>query len=154
VTAWGWPYNRSEAFEDSGNGGTKWQWDLEFHGTADRVPLMVVPEQLAFRTALGGEAAIHEHTRSLAAYARKTIPLPTLTPDDPALSGALSVFELPASVLKADANKYRDKLYFEHDIECPVTSAGNRMLLRVSTAIFNNHTDVDKLAVAVRRVFG
>lgn len=150
VTAWGWPYNRSEAFDDSGNGGSKWQWDLEFHGTADRVPQMVMPEALAFRDALGGEAAIRAHTRSLAQYARKKIPLPCATPDDPELSGALTIFDVP----KCDATKARDQMYFDHHIEAPVSNVGDRQFLRVSTAVFNDESDIDRLAAAVKKVFG
>ena len=75
VTAWGWDHKPDASFEDSGNGGSRWQWNLEFHGTADRVPQMLMPEQLAFRQALAGEAEIHAHMRALSDYARKVIPL-------------------------------------------------------------------------------
>jgi isopenicillin-N epimerase len=148
VTAWGWGYEKEKAFEDSGNGGSRWQWDLEFHGTADRVPQMVVPEMLAFREALGGEGAIAEHYRRLGSYAREVIPLECASAEEPGLCGAVTIFEVPA----CDGIKVRDELYHEHGVECPVTSTGGRQFLRVSAGVFNNERDVDALAAAVRKV--
>ncbi len=148
VTAWGWGYEKAAAFEDSGNGGSRWQWDLEFHGTIDRVPQMVVPEMLAFRESLGGEAAIWEHRRALGAYARRVIPLACASPEDEALCGALTIFEVPP----CDAVKVRNELYEQHGIECPVTVMGERRFLRVCAAVFNSERDVERLATAVRKV--
>src|SRR3954468_10785268 len=38
ITSWGWGYPPDEADADCRGGGSKWQWDLEFHGTVDRTP--------------------------------------------------------------------------------------------------------------------
>jgi isopenicillin-N epimerase len=148
VTGWGWGYEKEKAFEDSGNGGSRWQWDLEFHGTADRVPQMVVPEQLAFREALGGEQAIREHYRRLGAYARRVIPLECASAEEAGLWGAVTIFEVPA----CDGIKVRDELYHEHGVECPVTSTEGRQFLRVSSGVFNTKGDIDRLAAAVRKM--
>ena len=148
VTAWGWGYEKAKAFADSGNGGTRWQWDLEFHGTADRVPQRVVPEMLAFGEALGGEGAIAEHYRRLGAYARGVIPLACVSAEEAGLCGAVTIFEVPA----CDGIQVRDELYHVHGVECPVTSTGGRQFLRVSAGVFNTEADVDRLAAAVRKV--
>jgi isopenicillin-N epimerase len=148
VTAWGWGYPEGTAFEDSGNGGSRWQWDLEFHGTADRVPQMVVPEMLAFREALGGEEVIAEHYRALGAYARGVIPLVCTSAYEEGLCGAVTIFEVPA----CDGVKVRDELYHEHGVECPMTSTAGRQFLRVSAGVFNTQADMDRLAAAVRKV--
>jgi isopenicillin-N epimerase len=151
VTSWGWGYQRSEAFEDSGNGGSRWQWDLEFHGTADRTPQMVLPEALAFRTALGGEAAIAASVADLMEHARHEIPLPCRTSPDPRCRAALSVFEVPTP--PTHINTVRDRLYHEFGVEAPITSADGKQFLRVSTAVFNTHKDVETLAHAAKLIF-
>lgn len=152
ITSWGWPYNRSEAFEDSGNGGSRWQWDLEFHGTLDRCPQMVLPETIAFRRELGSEADIYAHHQNLSDFARKLIPLPCMTPEDPRLRGGLTIFEVPTPPNK-DPNVYRDILYHTHGIEAPTTSTQGRYFLRISTATFNTEEDIHQLAQAVKQIW-
>jgi isopenicillin-N epimerase len=149
ITSWGWGYERSRAFEDSGNGGSRWQWDLEFHGTADRTPQMVVPDALAFRRLLGSDEQILAHLRSLAAYARHIVPLPCATPADERLTSALTVFEVP----ECDPVATRDRLYRDFGIECPITLSGGRCFLRVSTAVFTRREHLDALAAAVRSIW-
>jgi isopenicillin-N epimerase len=150
ITSWGWGYARSEAFEHvEAMGGSRWQYDLEFHGTADRVPQMVLPEALALRQALGGDAAIAARVGELRAYAEKVIPLPCRSSPDPRLRGALTIFEVP----DCDAIAVRDRMYNEHHIECPITQAAGRQFLRVSTAWWNTEEELDALASAVRSVF-
>lgn len=149
VTSWGWGYERSKAFEDSGNGGTRWQWDLEFHGTADRVPQMVVPEALAFRREMGTEADILAHMHDFSAAARALIPLPCASPEHPGLLGALTVFEVP----DCDPVAVRERMYGDFGIECPVTVSGGRCYLRVSAGLFARNDDLHALATAVRTIW-
>lgn len=157
ITSWGFGYNRSEAFEDSGNGGQRWQWDMEFHGTVDRVPQMVVPAALEFREKLsggGGDAVLFKQIADLAGYAREVVParsgLVVGSPDDLSLCGGLVVFDLPG---KCDPIAVRDRMYNEFNIEAPVTQAGERQYLRVSTALFNTRGDVDAVAAAAGQIW-
>lgn len=152
VISWGSAYESHQAEQDSGNGGSRWQWDLEFHGTADRCPQMAIPAALDFRQSLGGDDAILSRTRDLSNYARKALRrLTCVTPQNDALTcGALTAFEFPCD----DVIQMRDRLWHEHHIECPVTSAAGKTFLRVSTAWFNTTDEIDALARAVDAIQG
>jgi isopenicillin-N epimerase len=150
ITSWGYAHDPAKAEEDSGNGGTRWQWDLEFHGTADRCPQMAIPAALELRVSLGGDDAVIRRNRSLSAHARRVLTekcgLKCATPASDGLGcGAIVAFEFPTD----DVIKTRDRLWHEHHIECPVTSAAGKTFLRVSTAWFNTDQEIDALADAV-----
>ena len=152
ITSWGWDYDHAKRDEDSGWGGTFWHRELEFHGTLDRTPQMVIADALDFRDSLGGDRPIESRYRQLTDYARKKltdIGLTCVNPLDPRLTGCLLAFEFPCD----DPIRIRDLMWFEHHIECPVTvtDAGGKFL-RVSCAWFNTFDEVDRLAAAVRRV--
>lgn len=153
ITSWGWGYERSKAFEDSKNGGSRWQWDLEFHGTADRTPQMALPSALAFRKTLGTEEQILAHYHHLSRVVRDLIPLPCASPSHPDLHAALTIFEVPP----CDPIAIRDRLYNEFHIECPITvlnsPTGPRHFLRVSTATFTTADHLAQLAAAVKTLF-
>lgn len=147
ITSWGFDYERSRWFEDTGHGGSRWQWDLEFHGTADRVPQCVVPEILAFRNELGGDVAIRLRALRLGEEARRIIPLPCVSPTSPQLRSPMVVFEVSRDT---EAAAVRERLAREHRIEVPVTSVGDRKFLRVSIAHDTTAEDLYALARAVR----
>jgi len=133
-------------------GGTHWHFLHEFHGTSDRVPQMLIPEALRFRESLGGDDAIRACFRELTGHARRAIEsvgLHCVTPTNPALSGAMIAFELPASV---DPEVWRERIWHEHGIECPATRSGGRTWLRVSCCVFNRDEDIDRLAAAVSKL--
>ena len=132
VTSWGWA-------------GKDWQFNLEFHGCNDRCPQMVLPEVMAFRKSLGGDAAIRNHARQLTEYARTRIGLKPVTPRNPVLSGSMIAFELPAKHPLVKKNT----LWAKHGIECPVTRANKKHYLRVSAAWFNTKAEIDQLAKLV-----
>ncbi len=149
VTSWGWNYDPAKADEDSGNGGSRWQWDMEFHGSADRCPQMAIPAAFQFRKSLGGDEVVMRRMRSISDHARKVIDLPCTTPINPQLScPGLTSFDLPSD----DVVKTRDRLWHEHDVECPVTRAAGKTFLRISTAWFNTVEEIDRLATAVRSI--
>jgi len=153
LTSWGWGYPRDRREKDSRAGGSHWQRDFEFHGVADRTPQMVLTEVLAFRRSLGGEAAIRRRVRALSDHARARLSrlgLAPATPENPALRGAMTAFEIPARLQKT----LRDLLWKRHRIEAPVTSAAGKHYLRVSTAWFNTRAEIDRLAKALRPILG
>jgi isopenicillin-N epimerase len=153
ITSWGWEYDRANPDAASGWGGSRWQWDREFHGTSDRCPQMVLPEALDFRTELGGDAAIAARVRELSTYARErfaSIGLACATPRNEQLSGAIVAFDFPC----ADVVAARDRLYHDFHIECPVTSAAGETFLRVSTAWFVTSEQIDALVRAVEAMKG
>jgi isopenicillin-N epimerase len=149
ITSWGWEFDRAKLDDDSTWGGSFWQRNIEFNGTLDRTPQMVLPEALDFRASLGGDDSIIDRYRSLTTYARDRIAacgFASATPSDPALSGCIQAFDFPCD----DPIGIRDAMYFDHGIECPVTVAGKETFLRVSCAWFNTTEEIDRLAGAVR----
>jgi isopenicillin-N epimerase len=150
VYTWGAAYDPARADEDSRQGGTRRQWSLEFNGTTDRTPQMVIPHCLDFRASLGGDAAISARMRNLSAYARTSlaaIGLTCATPENPALhGGGMTAFDFPCD----DPIAVRDYFWFKHGIECPVTAASERKFLRVSTGWFNTHEEIDRLVLAIK----
>jgi isopenicillin-N epimerase len=150
IISWGHGYDPSRADETctDGAGGTYWQRDLEFHGTTDRCPQMVVADAIEFRAELGGDDAIAARVRAISDYARNRIAacgFASATPANPDLRGSLTAFALTPELAKA----IRANLWKTHRIECPVTSAAGKEFLRVSTGWFTSHEEIDALASAL-----
>src|SRR5262245_45146505 len=73
---------------------------LEFEGTRDVTPWLVVPDAIDFQAKLGWDA-IRGRIAELMAHTRKRmgdIGLPSATPADPRLSGSMASFRLPDEV--------------------------------------------------------
>jgi len=47
----------------------------------------------------------------------------------------------------------RDRMYNDYNIEAPITVAGEKQYLRVSTALFNTEADIDALARAAGEIW-
>jgi isopenicillin-N epimerase len=153
ITSWGWGYDPKKLDEPINVGTTRWQNSLEFHGCADRTPQMVLGETLDFRKSLGGDEAVFARCRELSNYAREKLSacgMIPVTPANPALSGALMAFEFP-SAKQVLPDQW---LWNTHRIECPVTRAAGRAFLRVSTAWFNTHAEIERLAEVLRKQLG
>lgn len=150
VVSWGYPYDFAKAYEPSGTGGSRFHWSFEYQGVLDRTPQMVAPEVIAFRKSLGGENAIYDRVRGLGNYALDTIGkiLKPSIPRDSAFRGPIVSFEFP----KCDPVAARNRFYEQFHIECPVSLVGERFFLRVSTAWFNTHEEINRLGEALRRI--
>ncbi len=149
VVSWGWGYKAEEINADSGCGGSNWHLDLEFAGCTERCPQMVLPDVFEFRKSLGTEDAIFQRSRDLSTFAREhlgSLGFAPATPANTLLSGAMTAFEFP----RVDPIPYRDRLWREHQIECPITFAADRCFLRVSTAWFVTRNEIEKLGVAIK----
>ena len=90
---------------------------------------MVLPDVFEFRASLGTEAAIAQRARDLSTFTREhfaSLGFKCATPANPLLSGALTAFEFPP----VDPIPFRERLWNEHRIECPVTvdDSGRRSL--------------------------
>lgn len=144
VTSWGWDYPAKFAFEDSGWGSSFWARNLEFQGTEDRCPLLVLPNVLEDRATIG-ESAIFERTHFLANYARSRLSdlgfMPASTWKAELCGSMVAVETPPVEPIRA-----RNWLWQEHRIEAPFTTVGKRSLLRVSTAWFNTIAELDQIA--------
>jgi isopenicillin-N epimerase len=152
ITSWGYDYDATKSDQDSSHGGTFWQRDMEFHGTTDRCPQMVLPECLDLRQSLGGDSAVLKRTWQLSDYLRQKLAacgLACATPKNESLNGgAMTAFDFPCD----DVIAMRDRFWNEFRIECPVTRAAGKTFLRVSTGWFNTTEELDRLADAVRAI--
>jgi isopenicillin-N epimerase len=150
VTSWGWNFDPEKADVDSGWGGSYWSRNLEFHGTQDRVPQMVLPEVIDFRTSLGEEDA-QRRQRYLASQLRckmKCAGLEAATPDDSGLTVGLTAFHVPT----VDVIKARDYVWHKFRIEAPVTTAAGKCFWRFSTAWFNTEAEIDYAAEVAKQM--
>lgn len=148
IISWGWDYDRLAPDADSGWGGSYWARNLEFQGTLDRTPLMVLPEVLAFRRELGDDR-IYTRVDGLVSRLREqmaAIGWLAVTPASRQLSGAMTAFACP----RLDVVKARDWIWRTHRIEAPFTSAAGECFLRVSTAWFNTGDEIDAVVAAAQ----
>ena len=72
-----------------------------------------------------------------------------LTPDP--MIGTMVNVALPASAgaTLADAKRWKDSLLFEHGIEVPVFGDGDRLTMRVSTQVYVDRSEIERLADVV-----
>lgn len=121
---------------------------LEFEGSRDVIPWLVVPDAIAFQAKLGWPA-IRQRFAELSAYSRARIRLPAATPSAPGLHGAMTAFELPAGT---DAVELRKALWAAR-IEIPVVERPERLLLRVSHHWYTTEAEIDRVAEFVHHFF-
>jgi isopenicillin-N epimerase len=163
VHSWGHGYEPGDLETEAFPGTTRWQYDLEFHGTSDRTPQMVLADAVAFRQAIGGDDAVRARVRALTGHLRARLAesgLRAFLPHDERLVGTLTAFVLPpafqsggafiASPADSPAARLQKRLWDNHRIECPATHAAGTVFLRVSTAWFNSFAEIDRLVEALR----
>ncbi len=71
--------------------------------------------------------------------------------------GCMAAVPPPARLGAADprnAQRVRDALFFEHRIEVPVLVHGDRSWARLSMQVYNEESDLERLAVAVDAIDG
>lgn len=117
---------------------------LEFEGTRDVTPWLVVPDAIDFQAELGWEAIrgrIAERIRHT--HRRMTdVGLPAATPTDPRLCGAMAAFRL-----RDDVNiRTLKKALWAERIEVPLILRPDRTLIRVSCHFYTTEAEIDKLA--------
>ena len=117
---------------------------LEFDGTRDVSPWLAVPAAIDFQTELGWDA-VRGRMAELAAYCRKVIPLPLVTPAINGMHGALTAFELPAGTNAAELRK----ALWERRIEIPIIERRDRTLIRVSHHFYTTEAEIDRLVAAL-----
>lgn len=146
--SWGYQYDRRRAHDWDEFGGTPWIRSFEFEGTRDPCPWLAVPAAIDFHQTLGPEQIRRRH-RELSDYVRRRLHglggLQLVTPDHPALRGALTAFRMPP----ADFEAVRSQLWTRHRIEVPIIEHAEGNFLRVSTHFYNFEEEVDRLAAAL-----
>ena len=122
---------------------------LEFEGTRDICPWLVVPDAIDFQANLGWDR-IRTRIGELAAYTRQRlgndIGLSLATPAKSDLHGAMTAFALPQGT---DALALRRTLW-EQRIEVPVFERAGRCLVRVSHHFYNTEAEIDRLATCLQ----
>jgi isopenicillin-N epimerase len=123
---------------------------LEFEGTRDPCPWLVVPTALDFQGELGWEN-VRRRAEELGAYTRQVVGglgLPAATPAGPGMSGTMTAFTLPPDT---DPVRLRRELW-DRRVEVPVIDRPDRQLIRVSHPFFTTETEIDRLAAVLREV--
>ena len=129
--------------------------EFDLVGTRDPSPYLAAPAALSFIDELGGLQAIHAYTHDLSWRGARLLAERWGTPlDTPrALVGPMASVMLPAQLgsTREEAALVRDALLFEDNIEVQVHVTRGRLHARVSAQIYNDMSDYERLAEAVRR---
>jgi isopenicillin-N epimerase len=126
--------------------------EFDLPGTRDPSPHLSAPAAIAFMQELGVEA-VQRYNHSLAwngaHHLAKRWGTEFLPPES--MVGTLATVELPASAgaTEEEAATLRDRLLFEDRIEVQMHAANGRVHARISAQIYNDLSDIDRLADAV-----
>ncbi|MFL5331027.1 MAG: aminotransferase class V-fold PLP-dependent enzyme [Gemmataceae bacterium] len=150
--SWGYGHKSSSPDEPDEHGSTPRIRALEFEGTRDICPWLVVPDALDFQQSLGFNA-IKSRMAELSEHARKRLEglagLRLTTPGEVELRGAMTAFWTepePAS------NELRERLW-KNRIEVPVMDWPDGRIVRISTHFYNTMDEIDRFAAIVPELF-
>jgi isopenicillin-N epimerase len=131
-----------------------WLQEFDWTGTRDPSPWLAAPAGLDFMHDVLGVAAMREHNHRLAWQSAQRLAQrwgrPWTAPES--MVGCMVSVPLPARFGPADAAaglRLRDALLFEHGIEVPVIARGDALWARLSIQVYNDESDVERLARAV-----
>lgn len=126
--------------------------EFDWVGTRDPSPWLAAPEAIRYLREIGVEA-VRGYNHALAWEAARSLSDAWGTPleQDEKLVGVMSTAVVPErfGATYEDAQRLRDLLLFEDRIEIPVLARGGRLRVRVSAQIYNDRSDLGRLAEAV-----
>ena len=126
--------------------------DFDQPGTRDASSHLAAPAAIEFMKSLGVEA-VQAYNHRLAWDAAQYLTATWKTTFDPpeSMVPTMVTVRLPESLgsTQAEALALRDRLLFEHRIEAPIQAAGDRLWVRVSAQIYNDMTDIERLASTI-----
>jgi isopenicillin-N epimerase len=137
-----------------------WGFDLGFRaefdwvGTRDPSAWLAAPEGIAFLHELGFDS-VRRHNHDLAVQAARLLADRWATRfeiEDQDI-GFMATVPLPdrCGTTADDAAGLRDRLLFDHGIEVQVHAGHGRLWARISTQVYNELSDYERLADAVRK---
>ncbi len=148
------PHEQTEQHERNEFGSTPWIYQFEMEGTRDITPWLVLPHCCDFFESLG-YPAVTQRQQELSQYVRTrlngVVGLSVVTPSNAQLRGGLTSFAIPDGL---DALSLRRALCEKHliievnFIDHPQTASLGRYL-RVSTHVYSNEAEIDRLADAL-----
>ncbi|MGH9143458.1 MAG: aminotransferase class V-fold PLP-dependent enzyme, partial [Vicinamibacterales bacterium] len=133
--------------------GSGFHAEFEHNATTDPTSYLAAAEGIAMLREWGYEGVL-EYMHSLAREAALALSNSWGTTVDapPAMLGAMVTVPLPeaAGSTREDATRLRLALLVEDRIEVPIHASRSRLWVRVSTQIYNDRSDILRLADAVR----
>ena len=154
--SWGYQLPNDGALTDEPDrfGSTPRLRRLECTGTRDLCPWLAVPDAIDFLASYGYQE-IWQRMRELSSYTRCSLTgrlgLVAVTPENPALSSAMTTFVLPDGT---DSTRLQRQLWDQFRVEVGMVEQGAQAMLRVSTHFFNTEADIDQLATALEGLLG
>ena len=131
-----------------------WLQEFDWTGTRDPSPWLAAPIGIDFMHDVLGLAAMRAHNHRLAWDGARMLAArwnrPWTTPE--AMVGCMATVPLPERLGPADAataSRLRDALFHDHRIEIPVVARAGGLWLRLSAQVYNETSDVERLADAV-----
>jgi isopenicillin-N epimerase len=149
--SWGLRPDRTRMDERDEWGSTPRLRQFEFEGTRDPCAWIAVADAIEFLEDIGTDriaTRIGELTQHVRRRLTDLAGLTLATPENSALHGAMTAFNLPP-VGSRDVNELRRGLWERHRIEVPIVERPDRLLVRVSTHFYNTEEEVDRLAEAL-----
>jgi len=130
--SWGW------------EGGGDFVSRIEIQGTRDPAAYLATPAAIAFVRAHDEPQRCHELAVGARRELARVLGVEPAAPDERYV-GRMAAVPLPAGV---DGDALQRRLYDEDRIEVPIVDG----LLRVSFAMYNDQSDLDRLVTALRRI--
>ena len=126
--------------------------EFDWVGTRNPAAYLAAPVGIELMEEWGTDA-VRAHNHALAWEAAVTLPRRwgTETPMDESMVGSMTTVPLPASFGSTgeDAARLRDALLFEDRIEVQIHAWRERLWTRVSTQVYNDASDLERLGAAV-----
>ena len=131
-----------------------WLQEFDWTGTRDPSPWLSAPAGLDFMADVLGVAAMREHNHRLAWQSAGRLAarwgFEWSTPES--MIGCMATVPLPVRFAPADtttAQRLRDALLEGHDIEAPVLARDGKLWVRLSLQVYNDESDIERLAEAI-----
>ncbi len=136
-----------------------WIAEFDWTGTRDPSPWLAAPAGIAFMEDRLGVRAMRDYNHALVWHGATRLATHWGTTFDTpeAMIGCMAAVPLPARLGPADAataQAVRDALLFEHGVEVPILARNGSLWARVSIQVYNDASDLDRLAAAVDAIEG